>query len=283
MDQGHHELEALTMRARARLVATMVGSLALGSIPRGAHGDVHVGFVPANVIVAAGDTFTVHVWVLEAGASFNAFDLAVRFDPAFLSFEPTTPVSAQQGPLMTSACASTFHDFEASPDSLRATVSLLCNETFVTGPGKLYRVRFRAGLALGETTVSLGPSTEFYRAGLFVRPVHTQSLTVTVADPASVEPGSISVRRLELAPLVPNPIRSGGAMVVEFSLPVPDEVRLDVLDLQGRRVASRPSNAYDAGRHRLSWTPPDLANGSYVVRLTSRLAGSAVQRWSVLR
>jgi hypothetical protein len=252
-------------------------------VVRTASADIHVGFASPTLTVAVGDTFTAYVQILQADASFNAFDASIRFDPAMLSFEPISPVSAQRGEVMTSACANTFHDFHAAPDSLKVTLSLLCNQVFVTGPGTIYRVRFRAGMTTGITTLSLGPFTEFYRAGLFVRPLDKQDMVVTVATPDAVEPGGRGEAGLEFAAPAPNPRRGQGALALEFTLPAADLVSFEVLDIQGRRVASREAQSYEPGRHRVTWTPPPLANGGYLVRLKARSAGSAVQRWSVLR
>jgi hypothetical protein len=72
-------------------------------------------------------------------------------------------------------------------------------------------------------------------------------------------------------------------VLLEFALPRPDVVGFDVLDVQGRRVAERDAEWYGAGRHRLSWSPPALANGGYLLRMHALASGSVVQRWAVLR
>jgi hypothetical protein len=265
----------------AWLVLAIAG--AMGAAPRGAAADIHAGFSPGLVVVAAGDTFTAYVSIVQGDASFNAFDASIRFDPTKLSFDPITPVAMQRGDLMMAACSNTFHDFHVAADSLQATLSLLCNQTFVTGPGMLYRVRFRAGMTTGNTTISLGPFTEFYRAGLFVRPLDRQDLTVSIVSPTGVGPGLGASGRLELAAPIPNPRRGSAPLTLEFSLPAPDVVRFEVLDLQGRCLGRREGQSFAAGRHRISWSPPPLANGGYWLRLTTRSGASAVQRWGTLR
>ena len=251
--------------------------------PGAAAADVFAGFSPSTITVAPGDTFTVEVVLQQAGAELNAFDASVRFDPARLSFVPTSPLSSQRGPLMTNACANTFHLFNAAPDSLKITLSLLCNNTFVTGPGVIYRVRFVAGTTTGSTPLTLGAFTEFYRAGLFVRPLFKQSMTVNIVQGVAVEPAPSGGNRLDLAPPAPNPARGGGAMALEFTLPEADEVSFDLLDLQGRRLAERDGERHPAGRHRLSWRPPVVASGDYFVRLRTGSGRSVVRRWAVLR
>lgn len=278
-----------THQGRAvRCLSLVVIALATGlglTMPgaRAAHGDVYVGFVPSAITVAPGDTFTAYVAILQPDAEFNAFDASVRFDPAWVTFEPTSPTSDQRGPVMTSACATAFHRFEPAPDSLKITLGLLCGNTFVTGPGTIYRVRFRAGMAHGTTTLSLGPFTELYRAGLFVRPLHKQDMTVTIGGPTGVGGDDGLGGRLELGPPAPNPCRGRDTVLLEFNLPGPDVVSFDVLDAQGRRVAGRNAEWYEAGRHRVPWSPPALVNGSYFVRLRTLASGRVVRRWAVLR
>jgi hypothetical protein len=219
-----------------------------------------------------------------AGSEFNAFDASVRFDPALLTYVPTVPQSDQRGALMTDACANTFHLFSAAADSLRITLSLLCSSTFVTGPGTIYKVKFQAGATTGTTTVSLGPFTEFYRAGLFARPLVKQDLTVTIGTSSTgVGDPEGGVHGVEFAPPAPNPQRGAGAVRLDFALPSADRVTFDVLDLQGRRVAGREAESLAAGRHHLAWTPPALPSGDYFVRLRTLANGTLTQRWAVLR
>jgi len=252
--------------------------------PREATAAIHVGFAPATATVAPGDSFLVQLSITQADSSFNAFDASIRFDPSRLSFKPTTPVSAQRGEVMTSVCSNTFHRFDATLDSLKITLSLLCNQTYVTGPGTIYKVWFRAGMTTGTTTLSLGPFTEFYHAGLFVRPLDKQTMVVNiVGSNTGVQPGSAHPGRLQLAPPAPNPHKGRGSVLLDFTLPAPDEVGIEVLDIQGRRVAGRVAERFDQGRHQLSWASPPLADGAYFLRLTTHSAGSAVRPWVVLR
>ena len=268
---------------RLAALALAVGVGLAPSAARVARADVYAALVPQATTVAPGDTFAVDMVVTQAGAQFNAFDASIRFDPAMLSFVPITPVADQRGALMTDACASTFHKFSAAPDSLRITLSLLCGGTFVTGPGTVYHVRFRAGTTQGTTTLSLGPFTEFYDAGLFVRPLHTQDGTVTIGSTVDVGKDPGPAAGVEFASPAPNPAHARDAVVLAFALPAPDLVGFDLLDTQGRLVASRGAESYGAGPHRVAWSPPTLASGSYFIRLRARAGGTRVRRWAVLR
>jgi hypothetical protein len=67
----------------------------------------------------------------------------------------------------------------------------------------------------------------------------------------------------------PNPAQAGAG--IEFSLPSAGELRLDVIDAAGRRVATLAEGLHDAGAHRVTWTGQTAAGraapGVYVLRL----------------
>src|SRR5512145_2614324 len=111
-----------------------------------AHAAVRVALTPALQTVAPGSDFDVFVDVTEAGSAFNGFDLVVGYDPAALTFLPLSPTTLQQGCLMTGACSgacgNTFHVFGAAGDSLAVSDVLLCNQFSLTGPGRIYKLRF---------------------------------------------------------------------------------------------------------------------------------------------
>jgi len=89
---------------------------------------------------------------------------------------------------------------------------------------------------------------------------------------------------LELAPAVPNPTHLGSRF--RFSLPRAAKIRVDVLDVQGRTVATVADGDYTAGLHEVQWsgvTASGVArSGLYFVRLQSP-AGTRVRRLSVTR
>lgn len=268
-------------RAGAALLAIVIAIGVACSCPRAGRADIYAGFSQTSIVVPTGGTFTAYVVITQADAAFNAFDASIGFDPAMLSFVPTSPVADQRGELMTNACSNTFHRFTAASDSLKITLSLLCSNTTVSGPGTIYKVQFQAGATPGTTTLRLGPFTEFYQAGIFVRPLHTRDLTVNVGGTTGVDPlpGPL---RLMLAPPVPNPRRGEGAVRLEFMLPRPDRVGFDVLDVQGRRVASRDAEPYGGGWQQLTWSLPRLRSGDYFVRLRTRSGDRVTRRWVVL-
>jgi predicted lipoprotein with Yx(FWY)xxD motif len=91
-------------------------------------------------------------------------------------------------------------------------------------------------------------------------------------------PGEASLT-FALDPVRPNPSR-GGALTVRFSLPTAAPARLELLDVAGRRIASRE---VDSGQHTLDLgAGQHLAPGLYLVRLTQG-ANTRVTRVAVLR
>jgi carboxypeptidase T len=102
-------------------------------------------------------------------------------------------------------------------------------------------------------------------------------IQIVTFDPAA-QPVPVAVgdgpspTAVELAPPVPNPAR--GPARLDFALPQPGRVRLEVLDLQGRRVRSLADRSLSAGRYAFGWDLRDpsghaAAPGVYLVRLAT--------------
>lgn len=67
----------------------------------------------------------------------------------------------------------------------------------------------------------------------------------------------------------PNPLRVGQRAQVRFDLAQDEEVRLEVFDIQGRRVRELADRTYLAGTHSLDWRPDNVPSGTYVLRLST--------------
>lgn len=65
----------------------------------------------------------------------------------------------------------------------------------------------------------------------------------------------------------PNPFRD--ATTLTFALPAPTEIRLEVFDALGRRVATVAEGSRPAGTHEVTFAARDLPPGLYLVRLTA--------------
>lgn len=232
---------------------------------------IHVGIVPASSSVPEETEFDLEIAIVLADANFNGYDAVVEFDPAMLTFLPTAPTTLQEGTLMTGACGNTFHRFTAADDSMVVNHVILCAGVALTGPGQLYKLRFRSGTTHGETQVKLRPvRTKFYNAGLFVFPVETMDATVTIGPPVDVAPQPDAVSRGLSLRAQPNPGRSGTTLFLASGVAAPQSVL--ILDARGRRVRDFGVVSRSAGETRLVWDGRDdrgqrVAAGVYQVVL----------------
>ncbi len=85
-------------------------------------------------------------------------------------------------------------------------------------------------------------------------------------DDPSGDRRNILPERVTLHPAYPNPFNP--TVTVAYSLPVASAVRLEVLDMLGRRVAlvvDHPGKS--AGRHEVVWNAGDLGSGIYILQM----------------
>ena len=89
------------------------------------------------------------------------------------------------------------------------------------------------------------------------------SATAAVTDAQAALPAVLAV-----APAGANPA-SGGALVVDVALPSAGAARLDLMDVMGRRVASRELGELGVGRHSVDLSAGQrFAPGVYMLRVT---------------
>lgn len=246
----------------------LLALLTLGVAP--ARAAVTTALTTASATVPSGAEFDVYFDVTAAGSSFNGFDLVVGYDPALLTLLPASPTTLQQGCLMTggcsTACGNTFHRFTVAGDSVVVSSSLLCNQVLLTGPGHLYKLRFRAANVNSVATIR-ARRVRFYNAGLFVTPVTTADLSVGIGVVTGVGDGpGVTRRPLRLEP---NPARSRVQLQSDDDLG--GLVQVDVLDLQGR-VRQRLAPTWLGPRGRFTWDTREaegggLPAGLYLVRI----------------
>lgn len=260
----------------------VIGIAVVCAVPSVAMAGIHLRLQTPAASIAPGDTFEIEAAITIPEDRFNAFDLVVRYDPTRVAFVTTTPLSDQVGPLTSGACPTLFHRFNAYPDSVMVNLSLLCNQTFITSSGVIYRVRFRALAGLGPTTLSAGAGTRFYNAGVLVNPILAENTTVMIGGSVGVPSPSLRGGYLLEAPR-PNPLPSAGVGTVEFHLPSAASVALELFDAQGRRVARQDAGDLPAGRSSVRWSLSWLAPGRYAMHL--RANGEVVGRatWVKLR
>lgn len=267
-----------------RIAASVLG-LCLSAWAASAHAQgVSVALTPAAQLVDPGSVFELSITVQQAGSPFNGFDAVIGYDPAALTFMPLSPTSLQQGELMTGACGTTFHLFQAGAATDTITDVLLCNGVSVTGPGRIYRLRFKASITPQVTEVRFLPGLQFYNNGLYVNPVSSSDAQIGIGM-GLVGVGATPERKLELR-VAPNPSPEG-----ETSFTIESDragvQRLAAFDLRGRLVRHFEDTTGTAGVRLVHWDGRDdsghrLMPGVYLVSL--RLEGRSVSRHvSILR
>jgi len=269
-------------RHRATTLFTALALLALAA-PAAPAAGIDLALSPHLQYVGAGSGFDVELRVTTAGSPFNAFEAVLQYDPAVLTFVPSAPTSLQQGSAMTGACASTFHLFQATGDSLAMTSSLLCNGVSITGPGTIYKLHFIAANTPGAETTIHVRSSAFYDAGIRVTPVTALDDTIFIDNPVGIAPaagaGSIALRA------APNPSAAGTTLLVES--PASGEQSLLVQDVAGRIVRHLESGTFGSGARAVAWDRRDDAGrsvppGVYLARFVTP-AGMRQTRVVLLR
>lgn len=101
--------------------------------------------------------------------------------------------------------------------------------------------------------------------------------TSTTGVPQQPLPGQGALR------VAPNPVRVGQAVSIAVSLAAPDRVGLELLDLAGRSIASRPPEEFGVGLTSRTWSPPLARPGIYLVRWRAASGRTGSQRLVVLR
>jgi len=250
-----------------RIAAASALLLALAAPPAAAQG-VAVALLPAQQSVAPGAGLDLEIDATRAGSPFNGFEIVVTFDPAALTFVPTSPTSLQQGSYMTGACGNTFHVFAAAADSMVIDDALLCAGTLLPGPGQLYRLHFTAAATAQVTWVRFRRA-DFYAGGPAVHPVETLDAAIGVGEPLGVGVPPAGPRAPRVSAL-PNPVQGSSAIRVETG--VAGEQDVVVCDLLGRTVRRLDHGRYAAGLRTIPWDGRDgqgrrLAAGVYLVRL----------------
>ncbi len=131
---------------------------------------------------------------------------------------------------------------------------------FKTSPSAVGRMQVAGTYSFAAYVWADGESPDVIKA---------QSVTWngTLGAPPSTpsdEPGPSAVASLRAAP---HPVGVGTTLHV--SMAAPADVRIDVLDALGRRVATLADGALAAGDHALAWDARGLTPGVYVARLSA--------------
>lgn len=258
--------------ARIARCGAWLAPLALWLIatPCAATSVVRASFTTPARTVAPGAEFEVTIEVGESGLGFNAFELLVSFDPAALTLVPMTPISQQVGPLLRDACPNVFHQSNPSQDTETAACAMLCGGVSVSGPGPIYRLRFRASTTPQVTVLRLKGFTA-YLGGLRLDSAPGPNAAIGIGLPVTLDAGDGSPSALMLA-AGPNPAR--GVVWADATMPRATSARLEVLDASGRRIRLLVHGRLAAGAQRYTWDGRrddggQVAAGVYFVRLVA--------------
>ena len=236
--------------------------LALGSaVPSAAQVDLR--FAPADTTIAVGETLRMSV-MLDQVIDVRTIDVTVTYDTTIVR-----SLGGAQGALYTDSGIFTFAGFEEDSLGLWHGYAVLMGAgLFIEGPGELFYWEIE-GLAEGVSPIV---STEVYLSmtdGSWYTEVFLPPTTVTVGD-ISHAPDVPSVETgLNLWPNPFNPRVSLG-----FDLAAEDWVRIEVFDVQGRRVAALYDGVAPAGPFTATWDGRDqqghaASGGVYLFRLVT--------------
>jgi hypothetical protein len=122
----------------------------------------------------------------------------------------------------------------------------------------------------GENTVALDRTVSPGESYSYRLIVETTSGSASTSAPLRVGPNEL-IRSFEIASVVPNPTPRG--TTVQYTMPREAEVRLSVLDLQGREVAVLVDGRQRSGAHFVTWNgmaeQGPVPAGVYFLRLTT--------------
>jgi hypothetical protein len=246
---------------------------------------IQLAVVATPSTAQAGDVIVVALRVPTQGPAFNAYDAYLDYDPDVLQFLPAADLSTQEGPLMTAACGTRFHVFQADTlaGRLRVSHSLICDRDSIVGPGVVYQVRFRCRNVDADTPLALlraAPHrTAFYQDGREVLPLATTDATVRVGagSTSAAETPRVGVTDLRVAPNPFNPRTTVSLTAVRDGA-----LTVDIVTVDGRRVRRLWDAAVAAGTWHVDWDGRDdrgrdVAAGVYLVAARSAGAPACVR------
>lgn len=243
---------------------------------------VRVALTPVDSVIAPGSEFVMRIAVTQAGPAFNGYEAVIDFDPTALSFVPVLPVSQQEGSYMRSVCGNTYHRFHppAGSDSLKVTHVLLCGGPTLTGPGVLYKLRFRAAAQPRTTRVEFR-RIEFTNGGPLI-PVLPTNSRISIGSPTDAGSPGVGAAGTRLR-ISPNPFNP--ATVVQVMTAADGFQSLVVHDAAGRRVRLLQQGRFGPGSRLVAWDGRNdgglrLSSGVYVVTL--RASGQSMSERVVL-
>jgi hypothetical protein len=265
------------MHLPSRIIPILVLILGVLTLAPRARAQVTVSLGTPPISVSPGAEFDLDLLITASGSAFNGFDATITYDPSVLTFMPASPISNQQGCLMTGgcsgACGSTYHTFSGgTTDSLNIVDVLLCDQVSITGPGQLYRLHFKAS-SIPQTTHVRFRHAGFYNAGLIVSPVVTRDADIGIGMLAGVDDRPRPGTALSLHS---SPEPAHGPVTLSITAAGSGAQTVEIHDVTGRLVRRLTGGWQPAGTRLLTWDGRDdggspLPSGVYLA--TARSAG----------
>lgn len=125
--------------------------------------------------------------------------------------------------------------------------------------------RFKSGISM--------PDGSYILAGEERVPIYSQEFWLVRTTPDTSRGNSVHLLDPAFPSLFvlnapyPNPFNA--VTKITYSLPISSEVRLDILDISGRKVTQLVEESMGAGSHTILWDARDVHSGSYFCRLTA--------------
>ena len=252
-------------------IALLLASISLVSSAGMARAGVQVALTPAAQTVVPGADFYIDIMVTQPSDPYNGWEATLDFDTSALTYLPAAAAD-EQGCLMTGACSNacggTVLEVTPGPDSLYIFNALACYKTFISAPGQLYHLHFRATTLVQQTALSFR-LLNFSKAGLRLSPVVFSPAQIGIGMPVSAVGPPTSAAGLRLS-ANPNPAR--GSVTLAVGSEQSGQQELTVRDVQGRSVRTLTRSWQAAGSRQLSWDGTDdsgsrVAPGVYLVTL----------------
>lgn len=152
----------------------------------------------------------------------------------------------------------------------------------MVGGSGLYSYEWKVINRNTELTIATGSSANFSYPNVNLLPIQV-SLVVTDNESGCVYTWTDQYNKqglfegmpmpLELR-VGPNPVAAEGRLLIEYALPSPDQVKLEVYDLSGKLVRNiAETSEMKEGLHKVELAAGSLAPGTYLVRLYAENSG----------